>query len=221
MNIRESREVMKTFLNEEFDGLDKNFRTHLINCLSGPKAALLVGTTDLLGQENLSIVSSVMHLGANPSLMGMIIRPRSARRHSFENIVESGFWTLNHVTHEMIAPAHQTSARYPKETSEFKATGLTPHYENDFKAPYVQESRIRLGLKLVQVIHLDVNDTEFVIGELVEVHIDETLLRSDGSIDFHQAESAVVTGLDDYHSLKSLARFSYAKPDKDLEIIKD
>ncbi len=210
---------MLTILNSEFDKMDKYYRTHLINCISGPKAAILVGTVDQDCNENLSIVSSVIHLGAHPSLLAMIIRPRSARRHSFENLVETGFWTFNHVTKDIIKEAHQTSARYEKEISEFKATGLTPHYEENFLAPFVKESQLKIAMKLVQVIHLDVNDTEMVIGEVVQIHIEDSLLRPDGSIDFANSNSAVVTGLDDYYSLSPMARYSYAKPDKEPQKI--
>ena len=91
-----------------------------INSLSGYKSANLVGTKSKTGQENLSIVSSVVHLGANPPLMGFVVRPHSkdSPRHTFENLESTSFFTLNHVNDKIIKESHQTSARYPREVSE-------------------------------------------------------------------------------------------------------
>ena len=122
------------FTKAQIDALEKHTRTHLINSLSGYKSANLIGTQDLQGNTNLSIVSSVIHLGAHPPLVGMIMRPHSVPRHTFENILQSGVYTINQVNKSIYKQAHQTSARYDKEESEFDATGLTPQYFDDFTA---------------------------------------------------------------------------------------
>ena len=49
--------------------MEKRYRAQLINSLSGIKSANLVGTINKDRQTNLSIVSSVFHLGADPALM--------------------------------------------------------------------------------------------------------------------------------------------------------
>ena len=77
--------------------LPRQQRVNLINSLSGFKSANLLGTRASNGQENLSIVSSCFHLGADPALLGMIIRPHSVDRHSLEYLMETGFYTLNQV----------------------------------------------------------------------------------------------------------------------------
>ena len=64
------------FNTQSLNELEQRYRAHLINSLSGFKSANLLGTVDKNGQENLSIVSSVFHLGANPALLGMIIQVR-------------------------------------------------------------------------------------------------------------------------------------------------
>ena len=122
------------FTKGDIEALDKSNRTHLINSLSGFKSANLIGTQDLLGNTNLSIISSVIHLGAHPPLIGMIIRPHSVPRHTFENILQTGVYTVNQVNEAIYKQSHQTSARYDKNESEFDATGLTPEYLNNFTA---------------------------------------------------------------------------------------
>ena len=199
------------FTKARIDALEKHTRTHLSNSLSGFKSANLIGTQDLLGNTNLSIVSSVIHLGANPPLVAMIIRPHSVPRHTFENILQTGTYTINQVNKSIYKQAHQTSARYDKEESEFDATGLTPEYLNDFAAPFVKESRLKYSVKFVENQHLAINGTELVIGEIMDVFVDKAALQSDGFLDLQAIETVAVTGLDSYHTSNKLTRLPYAK----------
>ena len=64
--------------------LPERQRAAFINCLSGFKSANLVGTVSASGQANLALVSSVVHLGANPPLLAFISRPPSVDRHTLE-----------------------------------------------------------------------------------------------------------------------------------------
>lgn len=198
---------------DELDTWQDRRRAHFINCLSGYKSANLLGTQDKTGQTNLAIVSSVVHLGANPALVGLVIRPHSVSRHSLENLLETKCYTLNQVHRGIIEQAHQTSARYDKQQSEFKEVNLTPLYTR-FAAPYVAESRCRLGVQLQSTQTL-VNGTEFVIGEIQEVYIeDEAAVAEDGFVDLARLNTACVTGLDSYHEGPAGLRYTYAKPDK-------
>merc|ERR1712127_64737 len=102
----------------------------------------------------------------------MIMRPHSVPRHTFENILQTGVYTINQVNKAIYKQAHQTSARYDKDESEFDATGLTPEYLNEFSAPFVEESRLKYSVKFVESKHLEINGTELVIGEIVDVYLD-------------------------------------------------
>ena len=77
---------------------------------------MLVGTCDEKGQTNLAIVSSHFHLGSNPPLLAMILRPSTgnSERHTLHNLLETQYWTLNGFSLDDAAQAHQTSAPYPK-----------------------------------------------------------------------------------------------------------
>jgi len=188
-------------------------RAAFMNSLTGFKSASLIGTIDKNGNTNLSIFSSVTHLGSNPALVGFINRPDSTERHTWENILELGFYTINHIHQGIFSKAHQTAARYPKEISEFEAVGLTPEFHREFQAPFVQESRIKYGLEYVESHSLKINGTILVIGKVVEAILPETCLRTDGSIDVESADTIAISGLDGYHATNRLARLSYAKPD--------
>ncbi|MGI2176352.1 flavin reductase family protein [Shewanella ulleungensis] len=199
------------FTKDRIDALETRTRAHFINSLSGFKSANLIGTQDIQGNTNLSIVSSVIHLGANPPLVGMIIRPHSVARHTFENILQTGFYTINQVNQSIYTQAHQTSARYDRDESEFDATGLTAEYLMGFKAPFVKESRLKYSVKLAEHQHLAINGTEFVIGEIVDVYVEDSAVEADGFIDLDIIETVAITGLDSYHTTAKLARLPYAK----------
>lgn len=192
-----------------------------VNSLSGFKSANLVATKSKNNQENLSIVSSVVHLGAKPPLLGVVFRPHSdeSPRHSYENILETGVFTLNHVNESIFKKAHQTSARYPREISEFEKVGLTPEYRDNFHAPFVKESKLQMSLKYKKTYHIEENGTHFLVAEVINAYAPLDSLREDGSLDIDTLSTVAVSGLDAYYSAQKLARLSYAKPNKKVEEI--
>jgi flavin reductase (DIM6/NTAB) family NADH-FMN oxidoreductase RutF len=200
--------------------LEKQTRVHLINSLGGFKSVALVGTSDAEGNTNLAIFSSVFHIGANPPLMGLIFRPTPPERNTFNNIMETGYYTLNHINEALYKQAHQTSARYDKEVSEFERTGLVPKYKDSFFAPYVAQSNIQLGLAFREKIDIAINNTTLLIGEIIQLYIPEDCLGEDGFVDLEKANTITCSGLDSYHKTVQLDRLSYAKPDKELMSIK-
>jgi flavin reductase (DIM6/NTAB) family NADH-FMN oxidoreductase RutF len=196
--------------------LEKQKRVHLINSLGGFKSVALVGTSDENKNSNLSIFSSFFHLGANPPLIGMIFRPSPPERDTMRNILDTGFYTINHINESIFKKAHQTSARYEKGVSEFDATGLNSEYKNDFFAPFVVESNVQLGIEFKEKIDISINNTTMIVGEIVQIYIPENCLLEDGFIDIEKANSITCSGLDSYHKTMQLDRLSYAKPDKEI-----
>lgn len=199
---------------EQIMNLEKQERVHFVNSLGGFKSIGLIGTQNKIGQTNLAIVDSIIHIGSNPPLFGMIFRPGVVERHTLENILETGFFTINHINENIFKQAHQTSARYEREMSEFEATGLNPEYKNDFFSPFVEESHVQLVMEFKEKINLSINNTVLVIGEVKAVYFPEDCLQKDGFLDIEKAESITCSGLDSYHKTTRIDRLSYAKPDK-------
>ena len=194
--------------------LDERFRVLFINSLSGFKSANMVGTVSASGKSNLAIVSSVVHLGANPALVGMVMRPHTVPRGTLENILATGVYTLNHVHSELYEKAHQSSARYPDDVSEFEEVGLSEQWQDSFAAPFVRESRIKLGIEFREQHAFDINRTTFVIGEIVRVELPDEIVAEDGFVSLERAGTVAVSSLDTYHQTQLLGHLSYAKPDK-------
>lgn len=209
--------MVKTFINKNQIGeLEKQKRVHLINSLGGFKSVSLVGTSDENGNENLAIFSSFFHIGANPPLIGLIFRPSPPERDTMRNILDTGFFTVNHINESIYKQAHQTSARYDKGISEFDVTSLKSEYKNDFFSPFVAESNIQLGVEFKEKIDISINSTTMIIGEITQIYIPENCLLDDGFIDLEKANTITCSGLDSYHKTIQLDRLSYAKPDKEI-----
>ena len=201
-----------TLSNAQIMDMEQRKRAQLINSISGFRSVALIGTIDTQGQTNLAIFSSIVHLGSNPPLLGFIMRPDSVERHTLSNIMDTGFYTINHIHQKMYEQAHQTSARYPKTMSEFDATQLTPLFQEGFVAPFVKESHIQIGMEFKERIEISINQTSMVIGEIKWIHFPDHCLSEDGFLDIEKAGSITSTGQDSYHTTQLLQRLEYAKP---------
>ncbi|MBT0586241.1 flavin reductase [Alteromonas sp. SM 2104] len=201
------------FSASDIDQLPQRYRAEFINSLSGFKSGNLVGTQDHQGHQNLCIVSSVVHIGAHPPLLGMIMRPHTVQRDTLENIKSTGVFTLNNILPNMTQAAHQTSARYAPGISEFVEVGLTPQPSTAVSAPYVAESTIKLSLQVQDIQLLSINQTELVIGQIVEVILPDQSIDKSGYVDIEGCGSIAVSGLVSYHATQRLARYPYAKVD--------
>lgn len=198
--------------------LPDRFRRNLINSLHGFKSVSLIGTCNLQGQTNLAIFSQIFHIGANPPLVGILVRPDSVDRHTLRNIRGTSWFTINHIQASFVEAAHQTSARYPEEVSEFEACGLTPLYVRETPAPFVAESTVRYSLYKVDETIL-VNGTILITGEIRYVHVPNNIVSDDGFLQIHEAGTLTSSGLDAYYWVNPISRFSYAKPDFPVEKI--
>lgn len=206
---------MRTFTAAELADQEKRYRTTFINSISGFKSAQLLGTISSEGKANLAIFNSIFHVGANPPYLGLVVRPDGPEHDTLKNILSSGFYTLNNIRKEYYKRAHQTSARYASGQSEFEACGLEELYIDDFPTPFVQAASVRIGLKLKEVLPVQSNGTQIVIGEIVLIQLEENCLAADGYVDLEAAGSITVAGLDSYHRTDRIARLAYAKVDQE------
>lgn len=209
----------KTFNSDNFKNWEPFFRANFFNSLGGYKSLNLMATVNEKEQSNLAPLFSVQHIGANPPLLSMIFRPHTVERHSLENFRSSGYATLNSVHPEILEQAHQAAAKYDRSVSEFEAVGLTEEYLN-FPVPFVEESRLKIGIKHQMEQIIELNSTILVIASIEEVHVQEDSLLEDGLIDQSRMDNLTVNGLDSYYRPQPFKRFSYARPDQPLKEIK-
>jgi flavin reductase (DIM6/NTAB) family NADH-FMN oxidoreductase RutF len=197
---------------QDINDLERRFRTNLINSIGGFKSLVLIGTRSKDGSVNLATFSSLFHLGADPALCGIIVRPSKPGRNTLDNILSTSQYTVNHVTAEIYTQAHQCSAKYDEGLNEFQMVRLTEEYHEEIYAPFVKESRIKFACELVQKVNIELNSTTLLIGKIIQVILPDDVLCADGMIDIEKAGTLTCSGLDSYHSTNKIARLSYAKP---------
>lgn len=196
----------------DIENLEKRYRTTFVNSLAGFRQAVLVGTKSEAGLTNLAIFNSLIHLGANPALLGLISRPDVVPRDTYKNMLETKSYTLNYVHHTDFEKAHQTSARYESGISEFKEVGFNEAYIHDCYAPFVSNAIVKIAMKLEDTISIPLNGTILIIGSIQQIEMDNKLVEQDGFVDLSQAEVLISQGLDAYYVSKAIGRLGYAKP---------
>lgn len=200
---------------QDFEELDHIFRINLINSCSGFKSANLIGTKSNLGIPNVAVFSSVTHLGSNPPLLGVIFRPvTDVPRNTYENIKETGQFTINHIEASIINDAHHTSAKYDKDVSEFDITGLEEEYKNGWHAPFVKNAPIQIALTYCEEYKIKANGIIQLIGEIKDLFIKSNLLEDDGFINLSKANVVAINGLDGYAVPTLKERMTYQRPKK-------
>ena len=203
---------------QDFEALDHVYRINLINSCSGFKSANLLGTKSNAGAPNVAVFSSVTHLGSKPPLLGVIFRPVSdVPRNTYENIRETGQFTVNHIDMPIIEDAHHTSAKYAKEVSEFGMTNLEEEYKNEWHAPFVKNAPIQMALTYCEEYLIKSNNCIQLIGEIKDLYIREDLLEADGFINLSKGNVVAINGLDGYTVPKLKTRIEYQRPKKDLK----
>ncbi|WP_452226466.1 flavin reductase family protein [Lacinutrix cladophorae] len=199
------------YTKKDIEALDRVSKLKIINSITGIKPANLLGTVNAEGKTNLAIFSSIVHLGSNPALIGFICRPITKDfSHTYKNIQETGYYTINHIHPSFIKNAHYTSAKLDASISEFERCNLTAEFITDFKAPFVKESVFKMGMRFKEAIDITLNGTTLVIGEVEHIHFPDGALIDD-TIDLEASNSVGISGLNTYYTLHKTETFPYVR----------
>ena len=197
---------------EDIFKIDRIKRLNLINSVSGIKSANLIGTQSSDGYSNLAVFSSVVHLGSNPAYLGFVLRPDSnVRRHSYENIESSGYYTINCIHNDFIENAHYTSAKFKAKESEFEKCNIEKEFLDDFFAPYVKASKLKMGMKLQEVLDIKVNSCKLLIGSIEHLYLDSSVMEDNGQLNLEKLALVGIGGLNRYYGLNEIGQFPYAR----------
>tara|TARA_B000000609_G_scaffold157299_1_gene151515 strand:+ start:312 stop:929 length:618 start_codon:yes stop_codon:yes gene_type:complete len=195
------------FKKDYIKNADRIWRLNFINSVTGIKPANLIGSKSKNGKENLAIFSSVVHLGSNPALLGFVIRPQHKKKsHTFLNIQETQYFTINSITESFYKKAHLTSSKILE--SEFDVFNIDKEYIEDFHAPFVKKSPLKIGMRIENLVNLP-NGCKLIIGSIELISIIDSYLDSAGKIDLDQSDIVGISGLNSYYSLSFLDYLPY------------
>ena len=197
---------------EDIKKLEKTKRLKLINSITGVKPANLIGTKNKGGISNLAIFSSVVHLGSKPPLLAFVTRTsKDVNRNTLNNILETKYYTINQIQKEFVKNAHYTSAKFNENISEFEMCKIEEENIDDFFAPFVKKSNLKIGMELKEMIPIKSNDSTLVVGQVMKIIIDKSFLKNDFMFDLEKSGSIAIGGLNEYFSIKNLDHFPYVR----------
>ena len=154
------------------------------NAIVGPRPIGWISSHNAAGALNLAPYSFFNAFNYTPPIVGFA---SIGYKDSVRNIEQTGEFAWNLVTRPLAETMNQTCASVPPEVSEFELAGLTPAASQVISVPRVMESPVSFECRVTQIVQLQAADgqkvpTWLVLGEVVAVHILQTLLK-DGVYD--------------------------------------
>jgi len=155
----------------------------LITRVIAPRPIAFVSTISADGVGNLAPFSYFMMGGANPA--SCIFCPINSRdgllKDTLRNVRETGEYVINICVRAMAEAVNKTSYAYPYGVDEFDKVGLTRVASERVKPPRVGESPIQLECRLHQIVEHGSGAlaSNYIVGEIVLVHVAESLLTND------------------------------------------
>lgn len=183
------------------------------NAIVGPRPIGWIGTLDAEGRRNLAPYSFFNALNYSPPLVGF---SSNAWKDTVANCQETGEFTWNLVTRGL-AEQMNTSAT-TAEIDEFTVAELEAAGSSEIAAPRVAASPVNFECRVTQIVDLrtiagEPSGSWFVVGEVVGVHIHESLLI-DGIYDTAAAEPVLrAGGPTAYFGIDRAQRFDMRRPD--------
>jgi flavin reductase (DIM6/NTAB) family NADH-FMN oxidoreductase RutF len=153
-----------------------------------PRPIALASTVDAEGNINLSPFSFFNVFSAKPPIL--IFSPArrvrdNSTKHTLENALSTKEVVINIVSFEMVQQMSLSSTEYKKGVNEFKKAGFTELASTVVKPPRVGESPVQFECKVNDVVALGTEGGagNLIICEVVQMHIDESILDEVGRID--------------------------------------
>lgn len=186
-----------------------------LNAIIGPRPIGWISSLNPQGQRNLAPYSFFNCFNYRPPIIGFA---SSGWKDSVQNILDTKEFVWNLTTRELAEQMNETSATLPRGEDEFVRAGLTAAVGRKVKASLVAESPVNFECRLSQCLQLTSADgvavnTWLVLGEVVAVHIDESLLK-DGIYQTALAQPVLrAGGPSAYYTIEESHRFDLIRPD--------
>jgi flavin reductase (DIM6/NTAB) family NADH-FMN oxidoreductase RutF len=152
-----------------------------------PRPIAWVTTIDGAGRVNLAPFSFFNAFGANPPVVvfSPTLRRDGSKKDTLLNLEVVPEFVLNAAVENLAGLMNTTSKELPHGQSEADLAGLTLRPSTMVRPPRVAESPVHLECRVQQIIPIGNGPiaANLVIGEVVLMHIDDSLLDSSGHVD--------------------------------------
>jgi flavin reductase (DIM6/NTAB) family NADH-FMN oxidoreductase RutF len=187
-----------------------------------PRPICFASTVDGRGNVNLSPFSFFNVFSANPPIMVFSPARRvrdNSTKHTLENVLETKEVVINIVSHPMVHQMSLSSTEYDKGVNEFTKAGFTEVASEKVKPPRVAEAPVQFECKVNDVIALgkEGGAGNLIIAEVIQMHINESVLDNDGKIDPVKIDTVSRLG-GNWYSRAKAGLFEVEKPIRTLGI---
>ncbi|WP_072567913.1 flavin reductase family protein [Enterobacter sp. SA187] len=186
-----------------------------LNAIIGPRPIGWIASQNSQGQRNLAPYSFFNCFNYRPPIIGF---SSTGWKDSVRNITETKEFVWNLTTYDLAVRMNESSASLPHDEDEFVRAGLTPVASQVVSVPRVAESPVNFECRLSQCIQLTAADgtpidSWLVLGEVVGIHIDESLLEN-GIYQTAKARPVLrAGGPSAYYTIDESQRFDLVRPD--------
>jgi len=173
-----------------------------------PLPVVLVTCVDAPGKPNIITLAWVGVVNSEPPMFSISIQPS---RHSHGLVKASQEFVVNIPSEEMIRKVDLCGIVSGRDVDKFSETGFTSVPGDEVSPPLIEECRVNLECKVRRIIPLGSHD--LFLGEIVAIHIDDTILKEKGRINIAKAlPVAYCGGAHEYWSMgKKLGWYGYTK----------
>lgn len=178
-----------------------------------PRPIGWIGTKGRDGSLNLSPYSFFNAVSDRPKI---VMFSSSGRKDTLRNATETGVFSVNYVSADLVAAMNASSTAVPYGTDEFAIAGVMPVMGRLVDAPFVGEAYAVLECRVTEIHTLKTidgtdADSHAVFGQVVAIHIDERVVR-DGRFDVALARPVTRLGYMDYAEVQPVFELQRPKP---------
>ena len=179
----------------------------LLSTAVTPRPIGWISTTSPAGVDNLAPYSFCNVVAVDPPVV--MFAPVGSRdlKDTPRNVRETEQFVVNTVTQELVEQMNATSATLPAGESEFDEFSIERADSVVVDPPRVAAAKVAMECELYDLI--EVGSSVLVLGEVVHVHVDESVLTN-GNIDIDNL--ATVGRLSGSQYASTVDRFSIDRP---------
>lgn len=187
---------------------------HMLVDVVTPRPIAWVTSMDREGRVNLAPFSFFNAFGANPPVVifSPLLRRDGSKKDSLLNVETTGEFVLNAAVEPLAEQVNLSSKELPHGTSEVELTGLSLLPSVKVRVPRIAETPVNLECVVRQILPVGEGplSANLVIGEVIMIHIDDSMLSPSGRVDPRKLRTISRLGGDDFARTTDL--FSMKRP---------
>lgn len=172
-----------------------------------PRPIGWISTVSKDGVANLAPFSQFQNVTYDPPIVLFCANQRTIgkRKDTVVNVEATGEFVWNMATFDLREAVNLTSQELGPEEDEFVVAGLSKLPSLLVKPPRVAQSPVHFECRHLQTIRIpgggDMGSADIVIGRVVQIHIDDGALTTDGRLDIPRIRPLARLGYFDYTSV--------------------